>query len=219
MKYTLAYSLLMVAASALSVTAQDSSAARIIERFSAKMQESVAAEMHFTFSGADGRGVEIRPLEGVIYQQGADYAMLTPQVEVYTGGETKWIYTVDNNEAIIMRNEPTSVDLVENPLALFSSRLTTEYAISDKPHFFVEKGQEFAEITLTPMGKNVSYSSILLRINSQTLSPHSVKYHAKDGSWFEAVINSYTPAKQPFSPERFVFSAKERPGVFVTDLR
>ena len=198
---------------------QNSSAAQIMERFRYKMDEHAASEMNFTFAGADAQGTSIGPLQGTIYRQGADYAMLNPEVEVFVSGDTKWIYSVGNNEAIIMRNDPSSVDLDENPLALFSAQLSKEYKLSDKPRFFVEKGIEITEVTITPTGKNVPYTSILLRIKSQNLTPHSVRYHSKDGSWFEATVTSYTHRKQPFPAERFVFSIKEHQGVFVTDLR
>ena len=200
-------------------TAQQNSAAQVMDRFSAAMQEVVAAEMHFVFSGADGRGIEITPFEGVIYRQGADFAMLNSFAEVYACGNTKWIFTVDNNEAVVMTHDPTSVDLAENPLALFSAQHSKEYALSGKPNRFTDNGKEITEITLTPKGKNMPYTSILLRIYSQTFTPHSVKYNAKDGGWYEAVIINYTPKKQPFPPERFIFSAAEHPGVYVADLR
>jgi len=201
------------------VWAQSVSTAQIMERFSARMLEQVAAEMHFTFYGADRQGREIGSLEGIIYRQGADYAMLNAQVEVYASGDTKWIYTVDNNEAIIMQHDPASIDLVENPLALFSAQLTKEYTLLERPNSFIEKVQDFVEIGLVPIANNAPYSSILLRINSQTLFPHSVKYIAKDGSWYEAEITNYTHRNQPFPPERFIFSVEKYPGVYVTDLR
>jgi outer membrane lipoprotein-sorting protein len=198
---------------------QNSSATQIMERFRTGMKKSEAAEICFTFSGIDARGMGVGPFEGIVYRQGADYAMLNQEVEVYVAGNTKWIYTVGNNEATIMRHDPASVDLTENPLALFSAQLSKEYKLSDKPRFYVEKGIEITEITLTPMGKNIPYSSILLRINSQNLAPHSVKYNAKDGSWFQAVITKYTPQNQPYPSERFIFPAKDHAGVYVTDLR
>ncbi|MCL2728062.1 MAG: hypothetical protein FWD56_06740, partial [Bacteroidales bacterium] len=108
---------------------------------------------------------------------------------------------------------------LENPLALFSTQLTKEYTLSEKQHFFIEKGQEIVEITLTPIEKNTPYTSILLRINNKDFFPHSVKYNAKDGSWVEAVITKHTTKDQPFSPERFIFSIEKHPGVYVIDLR
>ena len=190
-----------------------------MERFSARMLESVAVEMHFTLSGADRQGRSIVPMEGMIYRQGDDYAMLNESVEVYAYKDTKWLYTVDNDEVIIMPHDPATTDLLENPLALFSTQLTKEYTILPRPNSFTDKGQEIVEITLSPIGKNTPYSSILLRINNKTFFPHSVKYIAKDNSWFEAVITKYTTIDQPFPPERFVFSSEKHPGVYVIDLR
>ena len=198
---------------------QNSPAAQMMQRFSARMDEPVAAEIRFTFSGADRQGRALASFEGLIYRQGSDYAMINDYAEVYACENTKWIYTVDNNEAIILLHDPASVDLAENPLALFSTQLTKEYTLMDKPNSFVQKGQEVVEITLIPVQKSMPYSSILLRINSQTLTPHSVKYNAKDGSWIEAVITQYTPKSQPFSTERFTFSVEKHPEVYVTDLR
>ena len=217
--YRFIYSFLMVAVSTFSASTQKSVAAQVMERFRAKMEEAITSEMSFTLTGVHGRGVAITPIEGIIYRQGADYVMLNPQVEVYVSGDTKWIYTVDNNEAMIMYNDPASFDLAENPLALFSAQLSSEVTMGDTPAYFVDKGQEIVEITLTPKGKNNPYTSILLRINSKTLVPHSLKYNDKDGSWYEALITNFISLKQPFPEEYFVFSAKERPGVFVTDLR
>ena len=213
------HTLVFILAAFAGTAQQNSAATQILERFRAKMEEYTASEMNFTFTGADAKGVSFLPLEGVIYRTGNDWTMLNPEVEVYVHGDTKWIYTTGNNEAIIMQNDPASVDLTENPLALFSAQLSKEYRLSDKPKFFNDKGQEITEITLIPAGKNMPYTSILLRIKSQTLTPHSVKYNAKDGGWFEAVITDYIHKNQPFPPERFIFSIKEHTGVFVTDLR
>ena len=213
------YTLVFICTACVASAQQISPAAKIMELFRIKMEDHVASEMSFSFSGASARGVSITPFEGVIYRQGADYAMLNPEVEVYVSRNTKWIYTAGNNEAIVMYNDPSSIDLGENPLALFSSQLSKEYQISDKPKYYMEKGQEITEITIIPTVKNISYTSILLRINSKTHIPHSIKYHAKDGSWFEAVVTSFATKEQLFPPERFIFSVKDYQGVFVTDLR
>jgi outer membrane lipoprotein-sorting protein len=228
------YCLFFAFVSVLQVVAQRSSAEQVMERFRATMEECVASEMRFTLTGADARGAMVTPIHGVVYRQGGDYVMINDQVEVYACGDTKWIYTVDNNEVIIMRHDHSSVDLVENPLALFSAQLSMEYTFLGKPNLVVENGREVVEITLVPVKKNMPYSSIVLRIvcnecrdaqlcvstvAPHTVAPHSVRYNANNGSWFEALITDFTIVKQPFPQDRFVFSVKERPGVFVTDLR
>jgi outer membrane lipoprotein-sorting protein len=210
---------LLLSCAAVTSAVQQDSSVQLMERFSAAVRESPAVEMHFSLLGADGRGRAITPLEGVIYRQGDDFVMLNPQVEVYASGETKWIYTVDNNEVIIMPYDPASIDLAENPLALFSAQLFEEYSLPNKPNRLVEGGREVTEITLTPKGKNAPYASILLRIDTQSVTPHSVKYIAKDGTWYEATITSYSPLKQKIPPERFIFQTNAHPGVYVTDLR
>ena len=225
MRVTLLYSLLFAVSTGLSAQAQlktisrSSSSEQIMERFSAKVEEHPSVEIRFTFSGADKYGGAMDILEGIIYRQGTDYAMLNQQIEVYAFGDTKWIYTVANNEAIVMLHDPSSIDLAENPLALFSAQLSKEYSLSGKPTFSIDKGQEVGEISLVPKAKDVPYLSILLRINLQSLSPHSVRYSAKDGSWYEATITAYTHREQSFPFEQFTFSLENHPGVYVTDLR
>ena len=198
---------------------QRSTSEQIMERFSAKMEEHSSVEMCFTFSGADKYGGALGILEGTIYRQGADYAMLNRQIEVYAFGDTKWIYMVENNEAMVMLHEPTSIDVAENPLALFSAQLSKEYSFSNNPNYYIEEELEVVEICLTPKGKKLPYASIFLRIYSQSLTPHSIKYHATDGSWYEATITAYTHRDQSFPPEQFTFSSKNHPGVYITDLR
>jgi len=204
----------VVFVSTTSAMSQNGSAAQVLDRFRAKIEEYAALEIYFSLSGSD-----LSPMEGHIYREGVNYAMLNPEVEIYVCGDTKWIYTVGIHEAIVMRHDPGSVDLIENPLALFYGYLSNEYTLSEKPNYYVLDGREVTEIELTPKGKYVPYASILLRIHRQSLVPHSVKYIAKDGSWFEAVIINYIPKKQTFPPELFIFSEKKHPGVFVTDLR
>jgi len=217
--YRFLYSLYIAFVPITSALAQNSSAEQVIARFRAKMEQQAAVEMRFSFSGTDGRGREFKPLQGVIYRQQDDYALVNPDVEIYVQGNTKWIYTPGNNEAVVMRYNPASFDLAENPLALFSAQFSQEYTLTGNPNVFVQEGNEVIEITLTPTGKNMPYTSILLRFLSQSLTPHSVKYMAKDGGGYEAVITSYTPRKQPFPPDRFIFSTTAHPGVYVTDLR
>jgi len=198
---------------------QATSAAQVMERFNAKMEEHFSVEMRFTFSGADRYGNEIGSFEGMALRQGTDYAMINREVEVYAKGDTKWIYTAAHNEAVVMPNDPTVIDLAENPLALLSAQFSKEYSLSGKPNYYVENGREVVEVTLTPKPKNMPYSSIILRIDNQTLTPHSVRYNAKDGGWYEATIITYTHHPQPFPPERFTFSAEDHPGVYITDFR
>ena len=211
--------ILIVCASVLPTWGQKGSSVQVMERFRAKMEEHAAFEVGFTLSGADEKGNAMESITGMIYSQKGDYAMLNPQVELYVCGDTKWLYTVDNNEAVVMRNDPASVDLAENPLALFSAQLSKEYKISARPNYFRQDGQEITEISLSPADKKTPYSSVLLRIHSQTLTPHSVKYCAKDGSWVEAVMKNFTPKRDSFPRERFIFFQKDHPGVYMTDLR
>ncbi|MDR2585568.1 MAG: outer membrane lipoprotein carrier protein LolA [Prevotellaceae bacterium] len=192
---------------------------QVLERFRGKMEESPAAEMHFTLSGVDANGTSITSFEGVVYRQGADYAMLNPLLEVYVLGNTKWLYMAEINEAIVMNHDPTSLDFVENPLALFSAQLSKAYKVSGNPVLLKMGGQEVTEISLTPTDKNAPYRFVVLRIKSQTYSPHSIKYDAKDGSWFEAVITNWVPKTSLFPQERFTFPQKDHPGVYVTDMR
>lgn len=199
--------------------AQRYSSEQIMTRISAKMAENPSVEMGFTFSGADKYGNSMNNLEGTIYRQGTDYAMINQQVEVYAFGDVKWIFIVEQNEAMVMYHDPESIDVSENPLTLFSANLPKEYAFSNKPNFFFEKGEEVAEITLTPKGKSVPNTSIFLRVFLQTMSPHSIKYYAKDGSWVEATITSCSFQEFPFPSEQFIFSPERHPGLFITDLR
>ena len=198
---------------------QRNTSEQILERFGAKMEEHASVEMHFTFSGADKFGGAMDVLEGTIYRQGADYAVVNQQVEFYVCGNTKWIYMVENNEAMASPHDPASIDVVENPTALFSAQLPKGYSFSKNPNLIIDNSLEVVEISFTPKDKKLPYSSILLRIYLQSLTPHSVKYNAKDGSWFEATITAYTHRNNPFPPEQFTFSQENHPGVYITDLR
>ena len=199
--------------------AQQPNAAQIMERFGANMRESAALELHFDFSGADAKGVALDPLAGVMYIQGNDYVVLNSEVEVYVQGITKWIYTPGINEAIIMGHDPLSADLADNPFLLFSAKLFQDYRLADKPEYYNDKGIDIIELNLIPAAKNPVYTSILLRINSRTYMPHSLKYLSKDGAWYAAVITACTLQKEGYPPDHFLFKEKEHPGVFISDLR
>jgi len=199
--------------------AQRPNASQIMERFGAGMREPVAFEMQFNFSGADAQGFDMEPLPGVIYIQGTDYAMINAQAEVYVQGTTKWIYSPEINEAIIMNHDPLSVDLADNPFLLFSAKLSKDYSLADQPVYFSEKGVDIIELNLAPTVKNPAFTAILLRINSRTYMPHSLKYLSKDGAWYQATITACNPVTQGYPPDYFVFKDKQHPGVFISDLR
>ncbi|MCL2501906.1 MAG: outer membrane lipoprotein carrier protein LolA [Bacteroidales bacterium] len=199
--------------------AQQPNASQVMERLGAKMREPVAWELKFSFSGADTQGFVLGPLSGVMYIQGNDYAMLNPQAEVYVQGATKWMYSPEINEAIIMNHDPLSVDLTDNPFLLFSAKLSKDYSLLDKPGYYNDKGVEIIELSLVPTAKNAAYTTILLRVNSRTFMPHSLKYLFKDGTWYEALITACNPQKQGYPPEHFVFNEKNHPGIFISDLR
>ena len=170
--------------------------------------------MHFTLSG-DG----MESFQGTIYAQDANFVMSSPQVEVYVSGPTKWIYSVGINEVMVMPHDPTMVDIFQNPLSLFSSNLSKEYKVSDKPVYVQKEGREVTEISLTPTGKGVPYTLVVLRLDRQSQTPQSIQFDAKDGSRFEVVITGYKPLSKPFSPEYFTFPTQKHPEVYVTDLR
>jgi len=209
--------LLLVSSSspALSKQSQTSSDlstnSEILRQFTSKLKSYPAFEMKFSMV------VDGSELEGVVQSQGESFRLTNSQLELYCNGSTKWVYNIDNKELVIMSNDLSKTDLLENPLAFLSS-LEKGYTHSEKPRSVTESGKAVWKIELKTVNKKLAYTSITLVVEKSSLKPLAVEYLAKNGTRHVARI-SYFVEKKPWSASYFSFPESRMNGLNVTDLR
>lgn len=183
----------------------------IISQFRSKLSQLSAFEMGFSMN-FDGQ-VNV----GTVQAQKDSYRMDNKDLSLYCDGDTKWIYNVANNEVVILKNDLSQMDLLENPLAFFYS-LGKGYSYPEKAKSSNVNKTPVWVVDLFPINKRLGYSKISLMIDKRDYSPVRIVYVTKSGESVTVNITSFVE-KKPWGQDHFKFDAGKHNGVKVTDMR
>ena len=156
--------------------------------------------------------------KGVVQAQGNSYKLTNPELELYCDGYTKWILNISSKELVIVPNDATATDIVENPLGFLTS-LNKGYEYPFRVFSGSRSGKQIWVVDLTPLNKRLAYKSISVGIEKNTYIPKMIKYLAKDGTSYIINITRFEKQNSVRPKEFFQFPASRLKGLEVNDMR
>ncbi|EKD31818.1 MAG: hypothetical protein ACD_77C00239G0001 [uncultured bacterium] len=139
-------------------------------------------------------------------------------MELYCDGTTKWILNVTAKELIIVPNDPSATDIVENPLGFLTS-LNKGYEYPSRVTSISTNGKQLWIIDLTPVNKRLAYKSISVGVEKNSYIPRMIKYIAKDGSSYIINITGFERVNTLRPKDYFKFPSFRLTGLQVNDMR
>ena len=183
----------------------------IISQFSTKLMTLPAFEMGFSIM-MDGQSIV-----GTVQAEKDSYRLENKQMDLFCDGQTKWIHNRGNNEVIILKNDLTQVDLVENPMAFFTS-LSKGYTYADKAKSSNYNNIPVWVVDLFPINKRLGYTKISLLIDKRNEAPVRIVYVMKNGESLAVNITKFAEQK-PWGKDHFKFDSGKHKGLRINDMR
>lgn len=183
----------------------------IISQFSTKLMTLPAFEMGFSIL-MDGQSIV-----GTIHAEKDSYKLENKEMNLFCDGQTKWIHNRGNNEVIILKNDLSQVDLVENPMAFFTS-LNKGYTYAEKAKSSKYNNIPVWVIDLFPINKRQGYNKISLLIDKRNDAPVRIIYVMKNGESLAVNITKFSEQK-PWGKDHFKFDPGKHKGLRVSDMR
>lgn len=217
-RFTTVFAILLLSVSLTSAksSAQNPKTADILRQLTETIQSMPAIDMSFELIQNSSAGSPI--YKGVVNAQGTSYKLSNPELELYCDGTTKWVLNVSAKELVIVPNDPSATDIVENPLGFLTS-LNKGYEYPFRVYSGSRTGKEIWVIELTPVNKRLAYKSISVGVEKNTYIPRMIKYIAKDGSSYIVNITGFDRVNTLRPKDYFKFPASRLAGLQVNDMR
>jgi len=183
----------------------------IISEFSKKLSGLPAFEMGFSIN------INGQNQVGTVQGQKDSYRLDNKDMSLYCDGNNKWIHNPNNNEVVVMKNDLSQVDLIENPMAFFTS-LDKGYTYSQRAKSSNYNKIPVWVIDLMPINKRLGYSKISLLISKRDNAPVRIVYVMKSGESHAVNITKFVEQK-PWGQEHFKFDVGKHKGIRVNDMR
>lgn len=187
----------------------------LLGRINGRLSVESGYECGFSFVAKDSEGNVMAESEGILYLKGHSFRMETEQITVVCDGVTKWMYDASVNELLIVKNDPSVRNIMENPFSIFDEPerdydFRTSSGVSrNSDGLFVLKFE--------PRDRNMPYRNITVYANA-SYEPVKMEYVSKDGSGM-----TVTAGKGRALPENweslFTFDPSGYEDIYVTDLR
>ncbi len=195
-------------------------AAALYESVRGELADMTAAKFSFTFSATDSDNELLVKLDGEFIGEGDRFKLVTPAMEVYCDGESKWIYDSFGDELMIFPHDAASTDIAENPFAVLSSTGSQAFEFKNKVEDGIIHDQSVSIITMTPKQPNAAYQSVRISISQKKGLPLAIEYITTSGDTYTVLILSTTEI--PSSPASFYTPSQDllnNPDIYVTDMR
>lgn len=184
----------------------------VLERLSRNMFDNGCSVIGFRLDVIEG-GKNSSGLEGTAYVYGESYRIESEgNIMISSDGE-KWIYDASADEAVVMENNASSADIVENPFVLFDSS-SGKYDCDAESVAVVRNGCYILEFE--PVVKSL-YSGIKVLVSEDFL-PVEISFVSNQGIGYVVEILSFGKKDVDGIPAGlFVF--EPGPETYITDLR
>ncbi len=207
------------------LSAQNPKTSDILRFLSESIKTMPAIEMGFELiqdktGGKNPKSAKgVTPIyKGVVQAQGSSYKLVNPEFELYCDGYSKWILNVSSKELVIVPNDPSATDIVENPLGFLTS-LDKGYEYPFRVFSGSRNGKQIWVVELTPVNKRLAYKSISVGIEKDKYLPVMIKYLSKDGSSYTINIVKFENQNSVRPKEYFQFPSSRLKGLSVNDMR
>ncbi len=196
------------------------SAVALYEDVHQTLSDMTAAKFTFTFSAIDSEQELLAKLDGEFIGEGNRFKLITPAMEVYCDGETKWIYDSFGDELMIFPHDAASTDIAENPFAVLSNTGSQSFEFMEKVEAGIISDLPVRIITMTSKDQAAAYKSVRIAISETTHLPISIEYISTSDDTYLVLILSTTEI--PSSPASFYTPSEElldNPDIYITDMR
>lgn len=194
----------------------DPKAKVILDKLKMQFDTYKTIQLNFEFQlELPGQPVEIQ--KGKLIQDGAKYAIVMKNQEIYANGKNTWFYLKNKNEVQVS-------DFVEgeNDAFLSPKQMLALYQKGDYVYSIIEERKvgktTFVDIEFKPLTKNADFTKLRLTVDKNSNSMVSLRAFSRDGSRYLLKMNSLIPNKI-YGSETFVLNTKELKGVHIEDLR
>jgi outer membrane lipoprotein carrier protein len=209
------FTILFLAAAAVSQAQNDPNAKKVLDAVSAKFKTYKAPQASFTYKVENAQGKALSTKKGTVTMKGNKYRVSMDGLEIFSDGRTIWNYDRANNEVTVNNVETGSAQMTPQRL------LTNFY---DKDFLYKlngekkEAGKTLQEVELTPTDKSRPYHKVYLWIDKAGQSIYSARFLEKSGGRYSYTITNLKPSAT-VADSFFTFDKSKYPGVEVVDLR
>ncbi|MBQ0005981.1 MAG: outer-membrane lipoprotein carrier protein LolA [Alistipes sp.] len=168
-----------------------------------KMQEELAS------LGIVKISVNMQGSDAIVLTDGKGYHLQSEIVEVWSNGQTRWIYNPDSGEITVSDTDAASVDIFENPVVLLTSGILNSYDVVS------EKGSQI--LLRAKNNLKLSYPQIGISVDGRGL-PDKLTLKSASGEIYVIQIISISSVPSD-SDDSFEPSETFLKNSFVNDMR
>lgn len=197
-------------------------APQLLKRMVNAIESREVVSFEFDMNNLNGDGSLAGLISGSVVSKGAAFTLITPYLEVFCDGVTKWIFNAAEQELVILQNDTTQIDFIENPLGFLSA-----LAKGDSPfrtlsnHSGDDVGGECRDlwiVELAPKRRSTPYKSLTLCIAKKEYLPKRIMIKNLDESFYNIEIKAFTEISKGDQP-LFSFPEERLKGLKINDLR
>ncbi len=199
-----------------SVKENDPKAKSVLDKLKKQLDSYKTMEVNFELQ-IEIPGQPLDNQKGKFIQEGSKYFVSIGDQEIYSNGETVWVYLKNNKEVQITDSNDGGGSGFISPRDLMTMYSSGQYIYS-----IIEERKVgstlFADIEFKPVAKNADYTKMRLTVDKSSNKLISLRVFSRDGSRYLLKMNNIVPNKK-YSASVFVLNTKALPGVHVEDLR
>lgn len=194
----------------------DPKAKIILDNLKKQIDSYKTIEIKFELESAlPNQAVDIQ--KGTYIQDGKKYLVKLKDQEIYTDGQTSWVYLKTYNEVQINDASDETESAFLSPKQLMAIYTKGEYA-----YFIMEERKigksVYTDIEFKPLSKKSEFAKLRLTIDKKANKLLSLRVFSKDGSRFTIKVSELLSNKK-YDASFFSLNTKNLKGVHVEDLR
>ena len=192
---------------------KDAKALEILDSMCAYCQNIKACEVTFTYTIENLQEGEQEEFEGTITVKGEKYRLCVEGQEIFSNGETTWLYLKDVNEVNINNYDPKDHSNPFKIYTIYKEGYQSMY-VEEK----VIKGKIYDIIELTPIEQDDTIFKIALEIERDTKRLRSWSKLEHNGTKHTYLITKFEE-KLSLDDTYFNFNPDNYEGIEVIDMR
>lgn len=194
----------------------DPAATKILDKLKAEYESYSSIKVDFELL-LELPEAEPEVQKGSIGQKGDKYYLVMDDQEIYSDGQSIWLYLKDNEEVQLNNVEEDDEASMLSPKDMMRIYESDDfiYAITDEKSV---NGVPCTQIEFKPVGSDSEYSKMRLLVDTKANKMKSLKVFSKDGSRYTLTVDHILP-NESFQESDFVFDPEDYPGIHIEDLR
>lgn len=212
---TISFALLCTILLAQDMT-NDPAAIRILDDLKKEYQSYASMEVDFQLTlKLPEQPEEIQ--KGTVGQQDDKYFVKMEKQEIFSDGETLWLFLKDNNEVQLNNVETDEEMSMLSPKDMLQIYENDDfvYAITGSENI---NAVPYTQIEFKPTSLDSEYSKMRLSVDPKAKKMHELEVFGKDGSRYTLTVDNMRP-NASFVESDFIFDPTKYKGIHIEDLR